>query len=239
MRIVQRNISRAERTAWDHSNEPLFGDSPMHRPIVCFLAAMAVCIAVADGLRAEDSQDWKPIFNGKSLDGWRANEHPESWTIQDGVLVGHGPTSHLFYTAEELKDFELKTDVMINHGGNSGIYFHVKQHGPGWFFDGHEVQINNTHVDPVRTGSLWHVVQFYDSPVKDDEWFAVSIRVKDRSVLVQINGKTVVEYLEPEGITGERKIGKGYIALQQHDPASIVRFRNILLKTPVVENRCK
>lgn len=186
----------------------------------------------AVGTLAQECQDanWKTIFNGKSLDGWKANESPESWSVQDGVLVGHGPRSHLFYTAEEVQDFELQADVMINHGGNSGIYFHVKLHEPGWFFDGHEVQINNSHVDPVRTGSLWHVVQLYDSPVKDDEWFNVHIRVQGKTALVQINDKTVVEYLEPEGITGERKIGKGLLALQQHDPGSMVRFRNIMLK---------
>ena len=180
--------------------------------------------------RQEDQgEKWKAIFDGKTLDGWKANEGPEL-DREDGVLVGHGPRSHLFYTAEEVKDFELKADAMINHGGNSGIYFHVKLHDPGWFYDGHEVQINNTHVDPVRTGSLWHVVQFYDSPVKDDQWFTVHIRVQGKTARVWINGKMIVEYLEPEGITGERKIGKGYIALQEHDPGTTVRFRNIMLK---------
>jgi hypothetical protein len=177
-------------------------------------------------------EDWKAIFNGKSLDGWKANESPESWSIQDGVLVGRGPRSHLFYVTEQVKDFELKADAMINHGGNSGIYFHVKFHEPGWFMDGHEVQINNSHVDPVRTGSLWNVILLHESPVKDDTWFTVHISVQGKHVVVRINDKITVDYLEPEGIPGERRIGKGYIALQQHDPGSIVHFRNIMLKLP-------
>jgi hypothetical protein len=202
----------------------------MRRLVASLTLALAGLTGTGTSIHAQEDQNWRPIFNGKSLDGWKANESPESWTIQDGVLVGHGPRSHLFYTAEEVKDFELKADVMINRGGNSGIYFHVKLHEPGWFFDGHEVQINNSHVDPVRTGSLWHVVQFYDSPVKDDQWFAVHVRVQGKTIVVWINGKKIVEYLEPEGITGERKIGKGFIALQEHDPGTVVRFRNIMLK---------
>jgi hypothetical protein len=196
------------------------------------ILVIAVLAAAATGAYAQQKldSDWKPIFDGKTLDGWKPNESPESWSVQDGVLVGHGPRSHLFYTAEEVKDFELKADAMINHGGNSGIYFHIKLHGPDWFYDGHEVQINNSHADPVRTGSLWRVVQFYDSPVKDDQWFNVHIRVQGKTARVWINDKSIVEYLEPEGITGDRKIGKGYIALQQHDPGSKVCFRNIQLK---------
>jgi hypothetical protein len=202
----------------------------MHRLAVSIVVA-SVALAAATGAKAEEPKgEWKAIFDGRSLDGWKANELPENWTIEDGVLKGHGPRSHLFYTAEQVQDFELKADVMINHGGNSGIYFHIKLHGPEWFFDGHEVQINNTHVDPVKTGSLWNVVQFHDSPVKDDEWFNVHIRVQGKKARVYINDKLLVEYVEPEGIPGPRKIGKGYIALQQHDPGSKVCFRNIMLK---------
>lgn len=210
----------------------------MSRLVGSLALSLVGWIVAANYARGDECNEegWKAIFNGKSLDGWKPNESPESWRVEDGAIVGHGPRSHLFYVAEELRDFELKTDVMINHGGNSGIYFHVKLHEPGWFFDGHEVQINNSHVDPVRTGSLWRVVQFYDSPVRDDEWFTVDVRVQGKTVVVSINDKKLVEYLEPEGISGERKIGKGYLALQAHDPGSMVRFRNIRLK-PLAPSR--
>jgi hypothetical protein len=201
------------------------------RRIASVLVLLMLMLAAAHAVAQEcQDADWRTIFNGKSLDGWKPNESPESWSVQDGQIVGHGPRSHLYYTGEEVQDFELKTDAMINHGGNSGIYFHIKKHDADWFFDGHEVQINNSHVDPVRTGSLWHVVQFHDSPVKDDEWFTIHIRVQGKTATVWINDKLIVEYMEPEGIPGERKIGKGFIALQQHDPGSLVRFRNIMLK---------
>jgi hypothetical protein len=204
----------------------------MHRLFAALVLALIGLAFAATAALADEGQEgpWTSLFDGKSLVGWKVNEHPESWSVQDGVIVGHGPTSHLFYTVREFKDFELKADAMINHGGNSGIYFHVKFHGPGWFYDGHEVQINNTHADPVRTGSLWNVVLLHDSPVKDDEWFAMHVRVQGKHATVWLNDKMVVDYLEPAGIPGERRISKGYFALQQHDPGTLVHFRNIQVR---------
>jgi hypothetical protein len=191
------------------------------------LAALALvlstcCLANAD--------EWISLFDGKSLGDWQANERPENWTVEGGTIVGHGERSHLYYRAREFQNFEFQTDVMINRGGNSGIYFHIKHHKDGWFFDGHEVQINNSHADPVRTGSLWGVIKLYESPVQDDEWFTVNITVKEQNIVVKVNGKVVIDYTEPEGATAERRISKGYFALQQHDPGSSVRFRNLKVK---------
>ncbi len=194
---------------------------------------MLVCLAltVPAAFAAEKGHgDWTCLFDGKSFGAWEPNEHSESWTIKDGALVGQGKRSHLYYMAEQFKNFEFQTDVMINEGGNSGIYFHIQHHDEGWFFDGHEVQINNSHVDPVKTGSLWGVVKLYDSPVDDGEWFTMHITVKGQNIVVKVDGKTVVDYTEPEGATGPRRVARGYFALQQHDPGSVVRFRNIRVK---------
>ena len=54
--------------------------------------------------------------------------------------------------------------------------------------------------------------------------------VKDQNIVVKVNGKIVVDYTEPEGIKGPRRLSKGYFALQQHDPGSSARFRNIKVK---------
>ncbi|MFV1963998.1 MAG: DUF1080 domain-containing protein [Pirellulaceae bacterium] len=195
--------------------------------------ATACLMMVVSTATADDTKDdgWVRLFDGKSLDGWKVNESPESWTVEDGALVGNGLRSHLYYMKEQFEDFELKTEVMINEGGNSGIYLHIEYHDGGWFFDGHEVQVNNTHGDPVKTGSLWAVVKLYESNARDDEWFPMQITVKGQNIVVKVNGKVVVDYTEPKGAEGPRRLGKGYIALQAHDPGSRVRFRNIMLKT--------
>src|SRR3954468_939562 len=100
---------------------------------------------------------WITMFDGKTLNGWKANENPESWTVRDGTITGDGEKSHLFWMVRQCKNCEFKADVKISDGGNSGMYFRTAW-GPG-FPKGYEVQVNSTHKDPVRTGSLYNFVK--------------------------------------------------------------------------------
>ena len=74
---------------------------------------------------------WIKMFNGKNLDGWKANERPESWKAVDGTIVGDGEASHLFFMKEECGNCEFKAMVKISDGGNSGMYFRTA-FGPGF-----------------------------------------------------------------------------------------------------------
>jgi hypothetical protein len=92
------------------------------------------------------------------------------------------------------------------------------------------VQVNNSQRDPVRTGSLYNVVKNFTPPAKDDAWFTLEAIVVGRAVTVKVDGRTLYEFVEPEGVTGTRKLSAGLLALQAHDPDSEVRYRRILLK---------
>jgi len=173
---------------------------------------------------------FKPIFDGKTLDGWKVNEGGKAFKVEDGAITGRGGRGHVFYVKEEFQDFEMKVDVKINEGGNSGIYFHTAFQDEGWPDAGHEVQVNNTHKDPVKTGSLYGVVKLYESAGKDNEWFTMHIAVKGRNLVVRVDGKRVLDYTQPNGVTGVKKIERGLIAFQQHDPGSVVQYRNVLVK---------
>jgi len=169
---------------------------------------------------------WIVLFDGKSLDGWKASENPENWTIEEGAISGHGGRSHLFYVEREFQNFHFKTDVMINKGGNSGIFFHSKVE-EGWPQQGYESQVNNTHGDPVKTGSLYYVVKLFESAAKDDEWWTQEIIVQGKRITMKVNGKTLYEYDEPEGVAGPHKLSQGLFAFQQHDPGSRVTIRKV------------
>ncbi len=197
---------------------------------ILILCGIAVLLSASPLAADEVAHGWQSLFNGKTLHGWKANETYPVWTVKDRAIVGHGKRCHLFYTEEEFKNFELKVDVMLAPGSNSGIYFHTQYLDSGWPKAGYEVQLNNTHGDPVKTGSLYGVVKLYETPAKDNEWFNMHITVRGQNVVVRVNGKIVLDYTEPRGIQGDRKIGKGLIAFQQHDPKSLVRFRNVMLK---------
>jgi hypothetical protein len=90
--------------------------------------------------------------------------------------------------------------------------------------------VNQTQKDPVKTGSLYNVVKNYVAPAKDDEWWTYEIIVKGKDIETKVNGKTVVNYVEPDGVTGPRKLSSGTIALQAHDPKSVVMYKNLMIK---------
>ncbi|MBK5292113.1 MAG: DUF1080 domain-containing protein [Acidobacteriia bacterium] len=185
------------------------------------IALLAICLPV--GLAAADKDGWVSMFNGKNLDGWKANERPENWTVSDGAIKGTGERSHLFWMKEECVDCEFKAEVKLNKGGNSGMYFRA-EFVPGWP-NGYEAQVNNSHKDPIRTGSLYNIVKVLDQLVADDTWWTQHIIVKGSHITISVNGKVVVNHEE------EKKLHtKGYLALQQHDPGSVVHYRNLQYK---------
>jgi hypothetical protein len=86
------------------------------------------------------------------------------------------------------------------------------------------------------TGSIYAVRNTWVSPVRDNEWFDYRIRVAGRTIQTFINEALVCEYTEPETTSWRAKdkllrvLGSGTVALQAHDPASSVRFRNLRVR---------
>jgi hypothetical protein len=186
-----------------------------------------------------DSGGWISLFDGKSLNGWKVGDNASTFSVKDGAIVANGPVAHLFYVGDvknhDFKNFEFKADVMTTPGSNSGLYFHTAYQDSSWPVKGYEVQVNNSHTDWRRTGSLYAIQDVKETYVKDNEWYTESIIVKDKHVTVKINDKTVVDYVEPENVKREagmeqRVLSSGTFAIQGHDPKSKVYFKNIVVK---------
>jgi hypothetical protein len=196
--------------------------------------------AADESASSDDGAGWITLFDGKSLDGWRASEHKESCKVEDGVIVvGGGERSHLFYDGpvenHDFKNFELKLQAKTEPGSNSGVYFHTEYQEVDWPAKGYEAQVNNSQEDWRRTGSLYAVKDVDKTSVKDNAWFDYHIIVRGKQITLKVNGETIVDYTEPENPpqpdpTRGRRLSHGTIALQAHDPGSIVRYRNIRIK---------
>lgn len=217
----------------------------MKTTLLLLVAAFALAVTTIGQTKKEvdkpmeksSEQGFKTIFDGKSFDGWKkAEENAETWTIKDGAFVARGPRNHLFYVGDQapLTDFELKIDAMTEPGSNGGIYFHTEYQPTGWPKKGFEVQVNQTHTDWKKTGSLYDVVNVKEQLAKDNEWYTYHITVKGKHVTIKVNDKVAVEWDQPAdqqaGKDFMRVIDKGTIALQAHDPKSVVYFKNIRVK---------
>ena len=210
---------------------------------------LASLLVLPAALHAED--DWVPLFDGRTLHGWKAGENHGSFRVVDGQIVASGPRSYLFCTGREIpndgfKNFELMAEVMPHTGAESGIYFHTAFQAKGWPEKGLKVQINNTYLgdsgqrEHNKTGSLYGVRNVYKSLAKDNEWSQLHILVHGKRVQVRLNETPLVDYLEPEPPVVDadhpgRVLGRGTFALECHDPGSKVQFRNIRVK-PLPDN---
>ena len=196
------------------------------------LAGLALLVGLTlTGLGAaekstKDADGWIQLFNGKDLTGWKTHPADKAhWEVQDGVLVGTGPAGHLFSEKGDYENFYYRVEAMINDKGNSGQYFRTtfaKAFPPGL-----EAQINATHPDPVKTGSLYGYKDclIYKAPHGPDEWFTQEVLADGNHIVIKVNGKVTVDKVIPD-----LKFTKGHFAIQQHNQGSVVKVRKIEYK---------
>jgi len=189
---------------------------------------------VAGEKKADDG--WVQLFNGKDLTGWKT--HPDDkakWEVVDGTIVGSGPAGHLFSKRGDYENFHFRIEAKINDKGNSGQYFratYAKAFPPGY-----EAQINSTHGDPIRSGSLYpdgrdrysdeekKMMIVRDQLVKPDEWLTQEVIADGNHIVIKLNGKTTVDFVDKRN-----RHTKGHFAFQQHNDGSVVTIRKAEVK---------
>jgi hypothetical protein len=200
------------------------------RPIINVLVIVAMITTSSFQNPASKSGEWTTLFDGKTLDGWKASEHPATFKVEDGRIVVFGERAHLYYVGpvnnHNFRNFEFKASVMTTPGSNSGMYFHTEYQETGWPQKGYEVQVNATHTDWRKTSSLYGIQDIKEAPNKDNEWFVQHIIVQGKKITIKVNDKVINEYTEGE--TG--KLSSGTFALQGHDPKSKVFYKDIMVK---------
>ncbi|WP_158279771.1 3-keto-disaccharide hydrolase [Coraliomargarita sinensis] len=190
------------------------------------------CVTTAQDSSAED---WTYLYQpGEDLSLWKATEHPESIRLEDGNIVLNGERAHLFYMGQDgdasWKNFEAVIEFMTAENANAGLFFHADWQESGWP-RALECQINATHKDHRKTGSIYALGDTSEPGHEDDEWVTMRLRVVGQTATVWVNGKQINQWTQPEDHKLKKKrIREGTFALQAHDPGSVVKVRHLKVR---------
>lgn len=208
---------------------------------MCNLIGLVLAVVACGTASAEDGK-WVSLFDGKSIEGWTSLELGQQkgmsrWEVKQGVIEGSGTPSMLFSPRGDYKNFRYRAELKINDRGNSGMYFRTPKEAT--FSKGYEVQVNSTHTDPIKTGSVYTHVHVYKQLVPADTFFTQEVEVVDKMyrgkmvthIKVSVNGEVLYEFLDHA-----RGWSEGHFAFQQHDPGSKVTIRKVeVMELPAVK----
>jgi hypothetical protein len=193
-------------------------------------AALTLCLtamALAD--------DFKPLFNGESLEGWHGDS--KLWSVKDGAIVGSTDGNPIkrntfLATDKNYKNFVLRLKFKLrNH--NSGVQFRSARVGDfgvrGYQADIADNQFMGILYDEGGTRGILHGVDPGEvkKHLKPDDWNTYVITADGPHITQEINGFRTVDFTEKD----DRGAKEGIIALQLHTgPDMQVMFKDIEIK---------
>jgi len=197
----------------------------------------SVCVVLLVAVPAVANDDFTPLFDGKTFDGWTGNM--DVFRIVDGAIVGGSlkrpvPRNEFITTEKEYADFELRLKFkLLGKGANAGVQIRsrrVPNHnemigyqpdlGDGWWgclYD--ESRRRKVLAGPPKAQR--------GKPINRDGWNEYTIRCQGRRIQLWINGQQTVDYTEPD----ESIEQTGLIGLQIHGgPPSEAWYKDIRIK---------
>jgi hypothetical protein len=195
---------------------------------------------------AAEKSEWRELFNGKDLSGWRLNP-TNYWIVKDGQITWKESAVDL-WTEEEFGDFVLELEFKCSAACNSGVFIRTADIKDN-VQTGIEVQIwdsvGKTKMEKHYCAAIYDALEpSKNAEKKIGEWNAMRITARGQFVQVELNGEKVIDMdldrwseagKNPDGTPNKFKKPlkefprKGFIGLQDHHKA--VWFRNIRIKT--------
>ena len=153
------------------------------------------------------------------------------WYVEDEILIGEGPRSHLFSPRNDYADFDLHVEAKISDGGDSGIVLRAPMQPVGWP-KGYVAEINSSFADTQKTGSLLGLAPVKTHLIAPDTWFDYDISCRTEEdgaahIRIRVNGILVNDFIDP---LGSHPVG--HLAFKQHHDGSVVELRNLLIREP-------
>jgi hypothetical protein len=210
-----------------------------------FLASFLLLL-LTFSIQAQDG-NWKNLFNGKDLSGWKAVAGNATFAVHDGVIEGSAVygTGNTFLISEKLYgDYILEVDLKISHiSSNSGImtrgqFDPAGQAGKGLVY-GYQVEADPTArawsggiYDEARRGWFYplDLNPSAKSAFKLGEWNRYRIEAIGNTIKTWVNGQEVAYFVDDLD-------ARGFIGLQVHsiqnkeDEGRKTYFRNVRIQT--------
>jgi hypothetical protein len=145
------------------------------------------------------SSGFKPLFNGKDLEGWEGN--PKLWSVEEGVITGRTGTNEdnkithntfLVYTNEPVDNFELRFSYKISKTGNSGVQYRSKVIEKGKFGS-----IVGGYQGDFEGGTR------YSGILYEEKMRGILAERGQKTVIKEVEGKTKIEVAGSVGDTKE------------------------------------
>lgn len=200
------------------------------------LFAIILSTGCASTASEASAQKWESLFKvGDDLSDWKIAENPDSIRIEDGYIVCQGERAHAFYMPKgretpSWKNFEAEIEFMTKENANGGLFFHADWQESGWP-RALECQMNVSHTDHRKTGSIYAFGDIEEPGHKDNEWVTMLLRVEGQTVTVIVNGKQTNQWTQPEDHKLKlKRLREGTFALQAHDPGSLVKVRSLKVR---------
>lgn len=198
---------------------------------------------------AAPAADWKQLFNGKDLDGWK-HIGPGFDTVENGLIRTHGGMGLLYWTGGKVGDCTIRVVFrMRDFNDNSGVFVRIPEAPTEPWMPvnkGYEVQIDNHpetggedeyHV----TGTLYSLTKPLAKPGKPGpEWNTMEITLDGPRTIVTVNGVKVTDYTEGQPVPAKkldfepqrgRRPNEGYFGLQNHSDNDIVFFKEVAIRS--------
>ncbi len=202
--------------------------------MIRLIANTSLALSFAFATLQAKEPEWRPIFDGKSLAGWKALPGG-TWEVSEGAIVGKSPKSErrhgILLTEGRFKDFTARAKFRVQ-SGDSGFYFRCDPVKGGVSVHGFQVEIDSSQ----ETGGLYETGgrAWVVKPSKEEipkkkyapgKWSVLELTAKGGHVVVKINGVITAELKDDPG----RK--EGHIGLQLHGGQDMhVEFKDLEVK---------
>ena len=213
---------------------------------MCYRALALVALTASAG--AAQTAQWKQLFNGKDLDGWK-HVGKGNMTVENGLIQTHGGMGLLYWAGGKVSDCVIRVVYkMRDENDNSGVFIRIPSAPTEPWMPvnkGYEVQIDN---HPERggeddyhvTGTLYSLTKPLAKPGKPGPaWNTMEITLDGPHTIVTVNGEKVTDYTEGEPVPPKklqfepdrgRRPDAGYFGLQNHSDNDIVFFKEVSMR---------